>query len=438
MAHVKRRLPAQPHLDVPKRQARELLAQWRAKTPDAFDRIRSAHPAYRAADAAALSAAPFRLSDAQLVIAREYSFASWAELKQRITANPVSVALEGALRGGDRDAIVQLLRDHPQLLHVPVRSGNWGPPMSFAANLGRLDVVQAIAALGARDHRHAFDRALLRGNIACARWLYEQGAGVSPDSILGPCETLDPAGLRLLVELGAPFTDRHGDRLAPLAMVLQTYSRGPARKREVMQIFVEQGHELPDTPIMALHRGRADLLDAQLQRDPGLVERRFRYREIYPPELGCTDDGRSGLHGTPVDGTTLLHLAIDFDEQAIFDLLLERGAGVDARAAVDRDGLRRSVQLGLGESVELTLGEVEVLRPVPAPESSQDRAPHVVGWVPVLRRARQAFQVVRGPVRREPLALQVAGEPLDLLAELGSLEVECVDNEPGVIRGNRR
>jgi hypothetical protein len=248
------------------------------------------------------------------------------------------VALEGALRGGDRDAIVQLLRDHPQLLHVPVRSGNWGPPMSFAANLGRLDVVQAIAALGARDHRHAFDRALLRGNIACARWLYEQGAGVSPDSILGPCETLDPAGLRLLVELGAPFTDRHGDRLAPLAMVLQTYSRGPARKREVMQIFVEQGHELPDTPIMALHRGRADLLDAQLQRDPGLVERRFRYREIYPPELGCTDDGRSGLHGTPVDGTTLLHLAIDFDEQEIFDLLLERGAGVDARAAVDRDG----------------------------------------------------------------------------------------------------
>lgn len=60
--------------------------------------------------------------------------------------------------------------------------------------------------------------------------------------------------------------------------------------------------------------------------------------KIYPPELGCHDDGRSGLHGTPLDGATLLHLAIDFDESEIFDLLLENGADVDARAAVDRDG----------------------------------------------------------------------------------------------------
>jgi len=338
MAHVKRRLPARPHLDVPRRHARELLAQWRARSPDALDRIRAAHPAYRAADATALSAAAFRLADAQLVIAREYSFASWAELKQRIAGDPTSAALEAALRAGDRDRVVEQLRAHPQLLDLPVRSGNWGPPMSFAANLGDLDLVQAIAALGARDQQHAFDRALLRGNIECARWLHRRGAAVTPDSIMGPCETLDPAGLRLLVELGAPFADRHGNPLAPVAMVLQTYSRAPAHKREVLQIFAERGYQLPDTPILALHRGRADLLDAQLARDPDLVDRRFAYREIYPPELGCADDGRSGLHGTPLDGTTLLHLAIDFDEIAIFDLLLRRGAEVDARATVDRDG----------------------------------------------------------------------------------------------------
>jgi hypothetical protein len=71
--------------------------------------------------------------------------------------------------------------------------------------------------------------------------------------------------------------------------------------------------------------------------------------------------------------------------------------------------LRRSLQLGLGEFVELTLGKVEVLRPVQASESSQDRAAHVVGRLPVLRPARQALQMVRGSVRREPLALQLAG-----------------------------
>jgi ankyrin repeat protein len=44
------------------------------------------------------------------------------------------------------------------------------------------------------------------------------------------------------------------------------------------------------------------------------------------------------MHWTPIDGTTLLHLAIDFDEQEIFELLLEHGADVNARANLDADG----------------------------------------------------------------------------------------------------
>lgn len=144
-----------------------------------------------------------------------------------------------------------------------------------------------------------------------------------------------PAGLRFLVEQGAPFTDEHGDRLAPLALALETYARNPVAKHEVLAIFDENGYELPDTPMMAFHRGRIDRLERHLDRDPKLIERRFRYREIYPLELGCADDGRSGMHGTPLDGTTLLHLAIDFGEQEIFDTLLSRDADVDARADID-------------------------------------------------------------------------------------------------------
>ena len=44
------------------------------------------------------------------------------------------------------------------------------------------------------------------------------------------------------------------------------------------------------------------------------------------------------MHWTPIDGTTLLHLAIDFREQEIFDWLLRRGADVDAPATCDADG----------------------------------------------------------------------------------------------------
>ena len=44
------------------------------------------------------------------------------------------------------------------------------------------------------------------------------------------------------------------------------------------------------------------------------------------------------MHWTPIDGTTLLHLAIDFDEEEIFELLLANGADVNAPASVDGEG----------------------------------------------------------------------------------------------------
>src|SRR5438445_9889260 len=132
MATVSRGLPQRPHLDIPKREARELLKQWRAAQPEALDRIRRRHPKFRAADDPAIRAAPFRLSDAQLVIAREYGFSHWTELKERVNSNTLAGVLDAAIRADDRDAVVRVLRTNPKLLHVPVRSGNWSPPMSHA------------------------------------------------------------------------------------------------------------------------------------------------------------------------------------------------------------------------------------------------------------------------------------------------------------------
>jgi len=61
MATVSRGLPQRPHLDIPKREARDLLKQWRAAQPEALDRIRRRHPKFRAADHPAIAAATFRL-----------------------------------------------------------------------------------------------------------------------------------------------------------------------------------------------------------------------------------------------------------------------------------------------------------------------------------------------------------------------------------------
>ncbi|MFL5617764.1 MAG: ankyrin repeat domain-containing protein, partial [Gemmatimonadaceae bacterium] len=336
MVTVSRGLPDRPHLDVPEREARELLGEWRTGDRDALARLRHRHPQFEAADDSAIAAGPFRLSDAQLVIAREYGFAQWTELKQRIETNAFAHALLVAIRDDDRDAAVQIVRAEPRLLHLPLWSGNWGPPMSHAANLGRLEIIEAMAALGARDFQHAFDRALLQGRIECARWLHAHGATLAPGIIMGSCETLNASGFDFLADLGAPLTNERGDRLAPLALVLGTYGRNPAGKYAILDSLVRHGHDLPDTPIMAFHRGSVAGLEAHLRRDPSLLARRFTLREIYPPELGCAEGG--GMHWTPIDGTTLLHLAIDFMEREVFDWLVARGAHVDARALVDAEG----------------------------------------------------------------------------------------------------
>jgi hypothetical protein len=338
MPTVSRGLPQRPHLDVPKRQARDLLNEWRANNAQAMDRIRGRHPMFGSAGNSEIVSATFRLSDAQLVIAREYGFSTWAELKQRITSNPLAWALDAAIRCDEIATVSQVLKANPHLLHIPVCSGNWGPPMSHAANLGRLEIMKTIDALGARDHQHALDRALLQGRIECARWLIARGTKLMPGAIMGSCETLSADGLRFLVEAGASFSNAEGDRLAPLAMVIQTYGRNPVRKQVILKMFADQGYTFPDTPMMAFHHGDVGRLKKHLRDDPQLIARRFTYREIYPPELGCPDDGLSGLHGTPLGGTTLLHLAIDFDEEEIFNLLLEHGADVNAPATVDKEG----------------------------------------------------------------------------------------------------
>jgi ankyrin repeat protein len=338
MATVSRGLPAQPHLDIPRREARELLEQWRERRPDARERVKSRHPHFKDMAEDGPGERVFRLADAQLVVAREYGLANWTALKQRIAAASAAGALHEAIHAGNRDAVLALLAAHPEMLHLPVWSGNWGPPMSHAANLGRLEIIKACAEIGARDFQHAFDRALLQGKIECARWLHANGAKLAPGLVMGSCETLNVDGFKFLLEVGAPLTNEHGNRLAPLTLALETYQRLPSGKHAILQLFAQHGYALPDTPTMALHRGDLAGLEAHLRRDPRLLERRFTLREIYPPECGCANDGRSGMHWTPIDGTTLLHLAIDFHEREIVDWLLARGADVNARATIDADG----------------------------------------------------------------------------------------------------
>jgi hypothetical protein len=63
-------------------------------------------------------------------------------------------------------------------------------------------------------------------------------------------------------------------------MVLETYARGPDGKQQCLELLAANGIAFPDTPTLALHRGRIDLLDAHLARDPRLLRRTFAQIEI--------------------------------------------------------------------------------------------------------------------------------------------------------------
>jgi hypothetical protein len=155
---------------------------------------------------------------------------------------------------------------------------------------------------------------------------------------MGPCETLSGTGLEYVLGLGARFDDGTGDRLAPVGLILETYCRNPEGKHRCLELVAQHGVALPDTAPMAVHRGRIDLLEAHLRCDPDLLSRTFSHKELYPPELGCHADESLALHGTPLGGGTLLHLCVDNDEIELARWLLEHGADVNARAAVDADG----------------------------------------------------------------------------------------------------
>ncbi|HEY4137116.1 MAG TPA: ankyrin repeat domain-containing protein, partial [Casimicrobiaceae bacterium] len=227
------------------------------------------------------------------------------------------------------------------LLHenAGIRGRNWGPPMSYAANLGRDEIIILLHSLDARDVEHAIGRAALQGKIEAARLLHRlSGARQIADGERGgPAYTINAAGTRLLLELGARLRDDDGKSLAPIDVVLQSDSRHSVDKHEILEMYAARGVELPDTPTMALHRGRIDLLEAHLARDPQLLRRTFAHEEIFPPAVGCGEVDPA-TQGTPLAGATLLHIAIDFDDAEIVAWLLDRGADVNARAAIDAAG----------------------------------------------------------------------------------------------------
>jgi hypothetical protein len=324
---AKRNLPVSPNLEQLRHQAKDLLRAIRRGEAAALEDLATHHPERVAPEAA-------KLADAQLALARSYGLPSWPRLV-------IACKMTSAIWADDIDTVRTLVRRHPRLLHEDadgLKGGNWGPPMSYAANMGRERIIAMLRGMGAEDVQHAFGRACLQGQIDTARQLLAMGARHSPGDVMACCETQNADGLELLLDLGAALADEHGDRVAAVSMLLGTYCRNTNGKHRCLEMCAARGVELPDTPPMAVHRGRIDLLEALLEHDPWMLDRTFTEDEMYQPAVGHPTDRSLILNMTPPAGGTLLHLCVDCEEVEIARWLIAKGADVNAKANVDADG----------------------------------------------------------------------------------------------------
>src|SRR3954466_1326079 len=123
-----RHIPVRPNLRQLKKKAKDFLKSIRPANPVAIEEFQQSHPAPQT-----ILLDQVQLSDAQFALARSYGVASWPRIVQ-------ACDLTDAIWRDDVSAVRDLVTKNPSLLHEQARgtkNGNWGPPLSYAANLGR-------------------------------------------------------------------------------------------------------------------------------------------------------------------------------------------------------------------------------------------------------------------------------------------------------------
>jgi hypothetical protein len=202
-------LPPNANLDHLKYQAKDLMKAHAGRDTQVAQRIREFHPKFEKATDNEIFKAKLTLSDAQLAIARERGFASWARLKRHIEKPTPADNLQvkhheriedftfrkgvDLLDAGDVKGLSAHLKRHPNLVsqHVTFEGGNYfrNPTLlEFAAENpirhGKLptnivDVMKVILEAGAKNDKAAMNETL--GLVCSGRVPRECGVQVCDD-----------------------------------------------------------------------------------------------------------------------------------------------------------------------------------------------------------------------------------------------------------------
>src|SRR5687768_5065825 len=302
------------------------------------------------------SGAATSIADAQFKIARLYGFASWPKLKAHVEGFEEIGQLKQAIDANDLDRVKAMMKRNPTLHRAPLGYGEDGP-LTWVAECrvpwepptpARLAMAEWMIDHGSDVHQGGdgpLSRAALNAyRIPMMELLVAHGADVNAlwhgtfPIIFAPCESVDPAALKWLVDHGAdPNCHNHGYEISghaypgtALDYVIASYARDVERLSACIDVLLDAGGTTKyDAPgVLEILRGRLANLAELIDADPALVNKRFA-------ELDC---GQSGGRNLLLQGGTLLHVAAEYGNTGAIALLLDRGADVNARATVDDAG----------------------------------------------------------------------------------------------------
>ena len=294
------------------------------------------------------------LSEAQLKVARMYGLASWSRLKAYVDeknrgeeVNQLKLAIDT----NDLDRVKALMTHNPALHRAPIGYGKNGP-LTWVAECrvpwepptpARLAMAQWMIDNGSDIHQGGdgpLMRAALRDDrIPMMELLFRNGANVDAEwggffpIIFAPCESLAPGSLRWLIDHGAnPDCARFGREYPDSALdyVIATYARSERLGPCIDILLAGRCPTRRNMPaVLEILRGPIDRLREILDADPALVNRRF----------GELDFGTTGNRSLTLRGGSLLHVAAEYGNVNAAQLLLDRGADVNARAEIDEAGV---------------------------------------------------------------------------------------------------
>ena len=143
-SHPTRRLPPQPSLEQLRKQAKDLLEQYRSGDPVAVAEVQQFE---HNPDPSA-----FALNDAQRVLARAYGYQSWPKLKAFLDGVNIQ-ELAAAVQRGDAAKVRVLLNARPELIGMDMAENNEHRALHFAVLHRDAAMVRLLMEAGADAHK---------------------------------------------------------------------------------------------------------------------------------------------------------------------------------------------------------------------------------------------------------------------------------------------